>query len=207
MANNSHSSEKKWKYVSIGLMAVLAVGFSFPQALGDITSNINHMLNHIYNFTDGIEAKTNNLPADPASNTVVNTRASQTSVNSLQTTTNTIKANSLSQIVNQEIIPSSFVYTIFSDRPYIVDICASNVLFGSESGAIVLLKVPKTGEDSEQLMLANAESGDTKCIVASNTDVGFDLWLSLDATTSWQGMITVQAPDDAVVTITPRSSG
>jgi hypothetical protein len=166
------------------------------------------MLEHIYNFVDGIEAKTNNLPSDPASNTVVNTRASQTSVNSLQTTTNEIKADALSQIVNQEIIPSTFLYDIVSDRPYIVDICASNVLFGSGPRFVTLQMVPKTGETPEQIMLATVDETDTKCVVASNTDVvGFDLRLSLDATSSWRGMITVQAPDDAVVTITPRSSG
>jgi hypothetical protein len=82
-----------WKYLSIGLMAILAVGFSFPQAFGNITNNTQHMLQHIYNFVDGIEAKTDNLPSDPASNTVVNTRASQESVDNLQTTVNAISTD------------------------------------------------------------------------------------------------------------------
>jgi hypothetical protein len=55
-----------WKYLSMGLIAVLAIGLSIPQAAAHITSNTQHMLQHIYNFVDGIEAKTNNLPSDPA---------------------------------------------------------------------------------------------------------------------------------------------
>ena len=75
----------------IGILAAGSTASFVPQqASAHITTNVQHMLEHIYTFVDGIEAKTNNLPADPASNTVVNTRSSQTSVNSLQTTANTI---------------------------------------------------------------------------------------------------------------------
>jgi hypothetical protein len=83
-------STKKWKFTILGLMAVLAVGFSIPQAFAHVTNNTQHVLQHIYNFVDGIEAKTNNLPSDPASNTVVNTRATQASVNALQQTADDI---------------------------------------------------------------------------------------------------------------------
>ena len=88
-----HSVNRTWKYLSFALIGLLAAGSTvsfIPQASAHITTNVQHMLEHIYAFVDGIEAKTNNLPADPASNTVVNTRASQTSVNNLQTTANGI---------------------------------------------------------------------------------------------------------------------
>jgi hypothetical protein len=79
-------SQNTWKYLSMGIVSVLAVSLFIPQASAHITSNTQHMLSHIYNFVDGVEAKTNNLPTDPASNTIVNTRASQTSVAALQAT-------------------------------------------------------------------------------------------------------------------------
>ena len=91
-----HSVNRTWKYLSFALIGILAAGgvsTAMPQASAHITTNVQHMLEHIYSFVDGIEAKTNNLPADPASNTVVDTRASQTSVNNLQTTATAIKTN------------------------------------------------------------------------------------------------------------------
>jgi hypothetical protein len=45
-------------------------GWKYSQLLtasAHITTNVQHMLEHIYNFVDGIETKTNNLPSDPAS--------------------------------------------------------------------------------------------------------------------------------------------
>jgi uncharacterized protein YjbI with pentapeptide repeats len=67
-------SERKWKYLSFVLMGILAagsVGLLVPQASAHITNNAAHMAEHIYNFVDGIEAKTNNLPSDPASQAAV----------------------------------------------------------------------------------------------------------------------------------------
>lgn len=63
-----------WKYLSMGLLAILAIGFSFPQAFAHITNNTQHMLSHIYNFVDGIEAKTDNLPDDPADQSQIDTQ-------------------------------------------------------------------------------------------------------------------------------------
>ena len=51
-----------WKYSTVGLLAVLAIGFVLPQATAHIANNNDHMLQHIYNFVNGIEAKTDNLP-------------------------------------------------------------------------------------------------------------------------------------------------
>ena len=88
----------KWQYLSFALMGILAIGgitTAIPQASAHITTNVQHMLEDIYSFVDGIEAKTNNLPADPASNTVVNTRASQQSATALQTTADEIKSKTI----------------------------------------------------------------------------------------------------------------
>ena len=53
---------------------MLALGFSFPQAFAHITGSTQHMLQHVYNFVDGIEAKTNNLPDDPADQSLLDTQ-------------------------------------------------------------------------------------------------------------------------------------
>jgi hypothetical protein len=50
----------------MGLIAFIAVAFSIPQASAHITSKTAHVLEHIYNFVDGIEERTANLPDDPA---------------------------------------------------------------------------------------------------------------------------------------------
>jgi hypothetical protein len=90
-------SHNTWKYLSIALMAVLAVGFSFPQAFAHVTSSLTHNFGHVLDAVNAIKsdigaikAKTNNLPTDPASNSVVNTRSSQTSVDDLQSKVDTI---------------------------------------------------------------------------------------------------------------------
>lgn len=54
-------STKKWKYLSIGLMAVLATGFSFPQAFAHITTDTQHMLEHIYKFARNIQNKVTDI--------------------------------------------------------------------------------------------------------------------------------------------------
>jgi hypothetical protein len=55
------SQKNKWKYTTLGLMAILAAGFSFPQAFAHMTNNVNHVLAHIFDNTQSIEAKTDNL--------------------------------------------------------------------------------------------------------------------------------------------------
>ena len=63
----------------------------------DIQGKVNGLVTSvggISSATTAIKAKTDNLPADPASNTQVNTRATQTSVDNLQTVLNTVKCNS-----------------------------------------------------------------------------------------------------------------
>lgn len=59
---------------SFGLMAVLAAIFLIPQASAHITNNTQYMLQHIYNFVDGTEAKTNNPPEDPADQSLIDTQ-------------------------------------------------------------------------------------------------------------------------------------
>ena len=109
----------KWKFLSIGLMVILATGFVAPQAFGYAVDPLQAILNIVKNIQTkvndsgfGLQAIQNN----------VNTKASQTSVNSLQTTANAIKAStdSLTIIgtnvtsIGMEVIPRdiSFICTM-----------------------------------------------------------------------------------------------
>lgn len=82
----SHFSEKKWKYVSIGLMAVLALGFSFPQAFAHVTSDVRHNFQDLVNLVVGIDTKVSAIKAKTDTNldATVSSRATQTSVDGLQ---------------------------------------------------------------------------------------------------------------------------
>jgi hypothetical protein len=45
----------------MGLMAILATGFLVPQAFAHVSSNMTHLLQHIYNFAQSIETKVDNI--------------------------------------------------------------------------------------------------------------------------------------------------
>lgn len=69
--------KKKWKYVTVMLMAVLAAGFTMPYAFGQTTTpDVPQMFQQLLDLagsiktdTEGIKARTDNLPDDPASTT------------------------------------------------------------------------------------------------------------------------------------------
>jgi hypothetical protein len=70
--------KKKWKYVSVMLMAILAIGFTMPYAFGQTTPNVPQMFQQLLDLagtiktdTESIRARTDNLPDDPASTTDV----------------------------------------------------------------------------------------------------------------------------------------
>lgn len=79
-------TSNKWKLLSFGLMAVLATGFVAPQAFAagtkDVLSIVTDIQTAISDPSIGLAAIQNN----------VNSKASQTSVNNLQTATNAIKS-------------------------------------------------------------------------------------------------------------------
>ena len=54
-------SKNKWKYSTINLLAVLAIGFSFPQASAHVTNNVMHMVTHIFDNTEEIKETTNDI--------------------------------------------------------------------------------------------------------------------------------------------------
>jgi hypothetical protein len=91
----SHNTRK---YLSIALLAVLAVGLSVPQASAHIANNTQHMLQHIYNFVDGIEGKTNNLPSDPADQSLIDAQLQgiQSDTDAIQTTLGSLTGNGIS---------------------------------------------------------------------------------------------------------------
>ena len=70
--------KKKWKYVTVMLIAVLAAGFTMPYAFGQTTPNVPQMFQQLLDLagsiktdTENIKARTDNLPDDPASTTDV----------------------------------------------------------------------------------------------------------------------------------------
>ncbi len=71
--------KKKWKYVTVMLIAVLAAGFTIPYAFGQTTTpNVSQMFQQLLDLagsiktdTENIQARTDNLPDDPASTTDV----------------------------------------------------------------------------------------------------------------------------------------
>jgi hypothetical protein len=77
-----------WKYTTIGLLALIVVGLSLPQASAHITTKSQHLLEHLYAFTDGIEAKTDNLPSDPADQSLIDAQ-----LESIQSDTDNIQAS------------------------------------------------------------------------------------------------------------------
>ena len=76
--SSSRQDKKKWKYVSVTLTAVLAVGFTMPYAFGQTTPDVPQMFQQILDLagsiktdTENIRSRTDNLPDDPASTTNV----------------------------------------------------------------------------------------------------------------------------------------
>ncbi len=75
---SSQQDKKKWKYVSVTLVAVLAAGFTMPYAFGQTTPDVPQMFQQILDLagsiktdTENIRSRTDNLPDDPASTTNV----------------------------------------------------------------------------------------------------------------------------------------
>lgn len=70
--------KKRWGYVSVMLIGILALGYAMPYALAQTTSDVPQMFQQLLNLagsiktdTGNIKAKTDNLPTDPASTTDV----------------------------------------------------------------------------------------------------------------------------------------
>jgi hypothetical protein len=69
--------KKKWKYVTVILIAVVAAGFTMPYAFGQTTTpDVPQMFQQLLDLagsiktdTESIKARTDNLPDDPASTT------------------------------------------------------------------------------------------------------------------------------------------
>jgi hypothetical protein len=69
--------KKKWKYVTVMLIAVVAAGFTMPYAFGQTTTpDVPQMFQQLLDLagsiktdTESIKARTDNLPDDPASST------------------------------------------------------------------------------------------------------------------------------------------
>jgi len=113
---NSQLSEKKWKYVSLGLMAVLALGFSFPQAFAHVTSDMKHGIEHVIALLNGIDTKVTDIQAKVNSGTS-GLQAIKTSVDNLPGRTITFTNLQLDLGEDYEILParSGLAYGIYVD--------------------------------------------------------------------------------------------
>lgn len=92
--SSTHNSNN-WKRLSFCLMGLIVMGFIIPQASGEAAATLTDVFGKIIKIEEiagAIKGKTDNLPSDPASGSMVNTRASQSSVNNLQNTVNAVKA-------------------------------------------------------------------------------------------------------------------
>ena len=77
-----------WKYSTIALAVAFVLGFSLPrQVYARAAKSVEEALQSILANTDLIKAKTNNLPADPASQSALNSQLS-----SIKTDTTDIKS-------------------------------------------------------------------------------------------------------------------
>ena len=86
---NSHSYVKKngWMYLSVGLMAILALGFSFPQAYAHVTSDMKHGVEHVIALLTDIQTKVTGIKSTVDTNldAKVSSRATQSSVDGINT--------------------------------------------------------------------------------------------------------------------------
>jgi len=56
--------QNSWKYATLGLVAVLAVGFSFPQASAHITNSLSHNVGHILDAIAALQSDVNGIETD-----------------------------------------------------------------------------------------------------------------------------------------------
>jgi len=91
------------KYMSIGSLAILAAGFSFPQAFAHVTNSLSHNMNHVMEAlgiidsnVDAIKAKTDNLPNDPADQSLIDSQLEgiQSDTDKIQTSIGSISGGS-----------------------------------------------------------------------------------------------------------------
>ena len=217
---NMNVTVKSWKYLSFALIGILAAGSTvsfLPQASAHITTNVQHMLEHIFSFVDGIEAKTNNLPADPASNTVVNSRASQTSVTALQTTVNSVKAKTdvlpgdiasqsatnnamFNKVVGMRLV-SNFDITCNSNKDFIVHIALdghSQPDLGTTNSMIIYRLPDSDPNTAETLAFYNNLNTWTTLTVGARGDQQITIRTSTNTDATMDGLITLQTTQGAV---------
>ena len=198
-----HSVNRTWKYLSFALIGILAAGSTvgfIPQASAHITTNVQHMLEHIYSFVDGIEAKTNNLPADPASNTVVNTRASQTSVNTLQTSVSQTKNAAFTQVITEGFhtdVQGTVVITCTSNADFLVDFA----IVEANPNAQISLSVSNAGDFSHNIL-----EGDSMRTLTVGSSAGETIEARAfpsDPQGKVSGFVTMRTAEGAVASCVP----
>jgi hypothetical protein len=167
--------------LTIGLLAVLALGLSFPQAFAAATTD------SIMTVVKDIQAKVNSSVFGlSAIKTAVDTKASQTSVNNLQETMLTqIITTSQFTVGNSD----SGKLKCISDGPFIAHIIASGtgapelfIEISPDEGSLASLHVPVPGsytvggDDTEKLVVSAQTDGSSSihAIVTFQTTEGAD---------------------------------
>jgi hypothetical protein len=129
--SSSVPHDKKWKYTTLALIGVLTIGFVIPNAFGQITQDVAQMFEQVLNVTgsiktdtEGIKARTDNLPPDPASSTDISNaqNATEAAIAGRTETTST------HLVVAGQNIPSTPPYVVML-RPV-----ATNVFYNAVVG-------------------------------------------------------------------------
>ena len=112
---SSISNEKKLKYMTFALLGTVLLGAIVPQA--NATSDISQLTQQILNIVKST------VYGNQAIKNAVDTKASQTSVNGLQTTANLIDANTvhdrpLVKIINRNITLAHGAFKLVDILPY-----------------------------------------------------------------------------------------
>ena len=123
--NKSGLSQKKWKYLSIALMGIIASGILAPTAFA-----ASPTLTDIFNKLTGVEAKVNNNLDAP-----VSTRATQSSITGLQSDVSAIKlktnglpSDPASQALTGSVKTIKFSHTFDPDAGSRIDVESFGIL-------------------------------------------------------------------------------
>jgi hypothetical protein len=160
-------SKNKWKYSTIGLLVVLALGFSFPQAFAAAS------LDSVYSIVKDIQAKINDSTFGlQAIKNAIGNGASQTSVNSLQSTLSGVQTTVNGEKPLSLVVDKSLTIPKNTGLPWIT--LLPNVAGKTYSGHITL---------------ASKGDGDTGAIASCFYGDGQADWFYIDSARSHDGAI------------------
>jgi hypothetical protein len=165
-------------------MAILALGFSFPQAFAA-------SLDSVMSVVKDIQAKVNSSVFGlSAIKSAVDTKASQTSVNNAAN-------EALTQIIDYHIDSDDNRYNVTTDSKLLMTVCEHN-FSDTDSGSMEISK--KKPSDAFKLIMVSSSilPLEARCFTVGTGEATVLTILSGNL----DGTITIQAPKNAVITIT-----